>query len=408
MDPISIYKQALTGIAQLAPLSILIAALTYLNNLRQARIRREIDEVTALREVFSRLGVKSYLLSWSLIGDSLIAAAVFQIRESIEARLGKSPSAEDIRLLISDQLLFEAIVGKAIRDSKVAEKFQTEALEFGKFKADLRNRVPLVDTALQAIETKLRMLFSLDSFLIFSIRNDPDYKLLKDSTIEKGVMSELHHLLLRASLPKGNGEFTEASKFLQKVSDCVAEADDVTILRLTRYRQSFIRRCKDWLSDQRRRFRDEKKYSKLIQQLKDNAPNEFPLLRLTAEKAIQQRHNKRNAANHLEQSGIYILQVFKNRSNYSSLKEATEIFLKSLFSESLEESETVFTLLYIRAKGVEDPDIDIFLAAITGNLQLLESACNRGGNVNISLSEVFAKHQHLIMGTSKNRSSRRH
>jgi hypothetical protein len=61
--------EVLAIISKLAPLSIVIAALALLHNFRQAWLKRDRDDATAVREVLNKLGAKAYLLNWSLIGD---------------------------------------------------------------------------------------------------------------------------------------------------------------------------------------------------------------------------------------------------------------------------------------------------------------------------------------------------
>ncbi len=393
MDVFEIYKQVIKIIAQLAPLSVLIAALTLINNLRQAKIKRKLDEANALREVFSRLGVKSYLLNWSLIGNSQIMAAVLHIREAIEARLGNNPSSEELRQVISDQILFESLVEKALQDSKFTEKFQMEALEFGKFKADLGNRIPLLEEALQIVEVQLRMLFLLNTFLIFSIRNDQGYKALGQSETDQEVMEELHRLLLRASMIKDKNSFSEGCKFIEEISDAATRADDDTILQLAHYRLSWIENCKCWLAEQRRQYRERKKYNELIQNLKQNAPKEFQLLKISADNIKQKKRISRNNSKLLEQSGNHILRTLKGVANYNSLKKTIEKLIESRNTEESEDLETMSTLLKIRSLGIEDPNIDIFLASSMGTVQLVQSAIQQGASVNISLSEVIEKHK---------------
>lgn len=49
-------------------------------------------------------------------------------------------------------------------------------------------------------------------------------------------------------------------------------------------------------------------------------------------------------------------------------------------------------LAYLKRIGVEDPDIDLFLAVSDGDTKALQSAIDRGANVNVTDSEVLRRH----------------
>src|SRR6202023_166980 len=123
MDLTAIFTQLLLVVSKLAPLSVVIAALALLHNFWQAIIKRKRDDAIALRETIGRLGVRAYILNWSLIGNSTIAAGILEVREQIETRVGKAPSAEEIVSFVSEKLLFESVIEKAWRDAKISDKF---------------------------------------------------------------------------------------------------------------------------------------------------------------------------------------------------------------------------------------------------------------------------------------------
>ena len=50
------------------------------------------------------------------------------------------------------------------------------------------------------------------------------------------------------------------------------------------------------------------------------------------------------------------------------------------------------TLLDFKASGIDDPDIDLFLAATSGETALLEPALERGGNPQVTIGEVLERH----------------
>jgi hypothetical protein len=403
MNFAKVSADVLGAITKLAPLSVIIAALALLHNFRQAAVKRDRDEASAIREILSKLGVKAYVLNWSLVGSSPIAAAVQQIREAIETRIGKKPSGEDLASFISDQLLFEGVVEKAWRDSKVIERFQSEALEFGKLRSDLGDRVPVMQAALQEIDTRLRMLFLLNTFVVFSMRNDDRYKTLgrAGESRQSGAgdaMAELQRLLFSASSVPDRGAFSEACKFIEEFSRAATSATDDAILDLTRHRRSYLRRFRDWQAVKKSRHRDDNERYGLLQKLKDKAPDEFPLMTLVVDNVMQKRHDARVGARLLEQSSMRTLQVLKGNPRAGDLNSSIENFLTKHGRHESAELKSLSALLRIRSLGVDDPDVDVLLASPTGVTELLKSAVSRGGRVGVTLQEVLARHQQRLEG----------
>src|SRR5271156_658406 len=117
-----------------------------------------------------------YLLNWSLIGHLEFSATVLRVRELIEERVGKSPSASALVTLFSDKPLMASIVEKAWRDSGVGEKFRQHVFEFGQVQAEMGNRIPLVQEAFEAISARLRVSFMTDVFLVNAIRTSDKYR----------------------------------------------------------------------------------------------------------------------------------------------------------------------------------------------------------------------------------------
>ena len=109
--------QLLSIINKFAPLSVVIAALGFLNTLKQNSAKRNQDEAKSAREVLNKAGTKAYILNWSLIGNMEISSGVLQLREMIETRLGKTPTVQEFEALLADQSLIESMIEKAWRDS---------------------------------------------------------------------------------------------------------------------------------------------------------------------------------------------------------------------------------------------------------------------------------------------------
>jgi hypothetical protein len=399
MDLSALSAQVLSVVTKLAPLSVIIAALALLHNVRQARAKRDRDEAIAVRQILNKLGVKAYLLSWSLVGSAPIAAGALQMRESIEARIGRHPSAADLASFTADQLLFEAVVEKAWRDSKVIERFQSEALEFGTLRADLGNRVPLIQAALRVVDTRLRLLFLLNTFVVFSIRNDQSYKGLaqaRQSGQVTDAMAQMHRLLLRAANVPETSAFSEACKLLEEFSQVAASADDHTILRLVRRNRSSVQRLQDWLGEQSGSRRESDEQQELLQKLRDRAPGEFALLKQAVEESMRRIRSERRGVAAIERSRTRMLQAFKGHPGASSLEQAARAFLASQAEHEASDLTSLSSLLRLRSLGVQDPDIDFFLGSITGVTELAKSALDRGADIKASLPVVLARHQALL------------
>lgn len=55
-------------------------------------------------------------------------------------------------------------------------------------------------------------------------------------------------------------------------------------------------------------------------------------------------------------------------------------------------------LLYLKDKGVEDPDLDIYISIIRGSPEDLNKAIVAGGNLNGTATEIIIRHQHHFKG----------
>ncbi len=383
-------------IAKFAPLSIIIAALGFLQSVRQARIKRDHDDAVSVRGVLNSLGTKTYVLEWSLLGSppSLIAASVMQIREAVEERIGKAPADHEIAEFLSEQLLAEGIVEKSLRDSKVIERFQSEALEFGKLRADLGNRLPLVQAAFAEVETRLRMLFLLDSFLIFAMRNKPEYKELKgrDPGMPPVGMSGLHRLLLQHLILPDREAFSEACGFLQEFCEAAGAANDRRVLSLTRRRHLFPK-LGDWWSTRRDLRGDDSEEKVLLKKLKENAGEHFNLLSPVVAELSKARRQERVASRLRQRSALRILGALDNQGEGSKLAKVTRAFLAKCEATTGDSSATMFNLLQLRARGIDDPDIDALLASASGAVELLKSALDRGATGDVGSGEILARHK---------------
>ena len=404
-DLADIVATALAFVQTLAPLSVVIAAIGFLHNVRQTRIKREHDEAASVREVLNSLGTRAYLLNWSMIGSPppLVAAGVLHIREAIEARIGMKPSDAEVASFIADKVLSESIVEKAWRDSKVLERFQNEALEFGKLRADLGNRVPIIQAALSEIDTRLRLLFLLNTFVIFSMRNDAGFKTLGKSPgtgSQEPAVSLLHRLLLRAShIPKETA-FSEACSFLEKFCAATTTVSDERILLLIRHRR-WLQGLRDWWSKRQSRKTGNAQQRALLKRLRENAAGHFHLLRRVAEEIFKTRDQERAATDARKRSATRLLYAVRGNGDRAALEKATQEFLVKMEAASSEHLATQLQLLELRAQGVDDPDIDLLLASSFDLPDLIQAALERGANANVSVDAVLARHEAILRRASQ-------
>lgn len=399
MDIYSWIKEILSLFKHLAPLSVVIAAIALLHNFHQTRAQKRSTQATSLRKTLGILGAKTYLLNWSLIGNSDTNKALLQIRELIELRIGTLPSSDDLSTLISDKKLFEGIIDKGFIDSGFTEKFQSEAVEFGKIKADIGNKIPILDVALEEVNTKLRMLFLLNTVVVFSARNKETINSLfkSDSSEESTIplMTTLHQFLSDAAHISDKGSFSEACKFIQELSYAISNIDDNVLLSLSK-KPSMHVIAWVWLWDIWKKVQEKKKINEIAKALKQNPSEEYRLLHRAFEDILQNKCKLRQRIKIMTLRANKLLEAVNGYLGIKELEKATNKFLSKYSEKKFIDIKTSLDLIKLRAIGVNDPDIDIFLATTTGIIELIQSAVDRGGNVNSSLGEILKKYREQL------------
>lgn len=385
----------LSIINRFAPLSVVIAALAFLNTLKQNGAKRNQDEAKAAREVLNKAGTKAYLLNWSLVGNMEIIAGVLQLREMIEARIGKTPTPQEFEALLADQPLIESLVEKAWRDSGIVAQFRQEALEFGQISADLGDRIPLIQEALEVITTRLRILFKIDTFVLYSLRNDPAYRGIPHSATARrpDPITNLQRLFLRAANVPAKDAFSEACTLLQQFSTITATAADKRILKLIRPRWHPLAHLNDFVQRKQQDRLDRRFHQQFARQVKERLPSEATLLCEAADEVLRRANRTRLTQQRLENSSRRITHIFRGLSDSEDLRDASTKFLSAHSTGELLVMASLKDLLRLKYLGIHDPDIDFHLAVTTGTLELLKSADSRGAKHGASPSDVLARHQ---------------
>jgi hypothetical protein len=384
----------LSVINLLAPLSVVIAALGLLNTLRQNTIKRNQDVAKSTREILTRAGTKAYLLNWSLIGNMNISAGVLQLREMIEARIGKTPTVKDFESFLADRPLVESMIEKAWRDSGVIAQFLQESLEFGQIRADLGDKIALIQEALDIVVTRLRLLFMVDAFSIDSFRNNPRYRSIARSATARqpDAMTNLQGLFLSAVRIPEKDSFSEACTLLEHFADITAAASDKRILKLLRQRPHAILRMRDFFERKRHERLDRVFRKQFSRQVNDRLPLEAELLCKAADEALYRAGNTRRAQQRLERSSLRIHRIFHGVYGSEDMDEASTNFLTAHLASERKTMSTLTALLRLKFLGVTDPDVDFHLAVITGIRELLESADTRGASRSSTTPTLLAKH----------------
>jgi hypothetical protein len=65
-----------------------------------------------------------------------------------------------------------------------------------------------------------------------------------------------------------------------------------------------------------------------------------------------------------------------------------------------ENARFIAALNFLKLKGVDDPDIDLFLAVDANDTAALQAAIDRGGNVKVTTGELLARHESELKGFS--------
>jgi hypothetical protein len=381
----------------LAPLSIVLTALGILNTIRLARVKRRQEEAQSVRETLNAAGTSAYTLNWSLLGGMDFKVPLLQLHDAIEARLGKSPAPQVLSDLINDQSLIEPMIGKVWRDSGIIDRFRQEALDFSRLSADVGDRIPLVQEALQQVNAHLRVLLLTDSNLIFNIRNKGRYRSIPASQSGHPVdpLQLVHKMFISDSTRPNDNSFSQACEFLNTLASTTAAATDRRILRLSKP-QSLRRRWQDYLSSRRQDRRDSRLRPQLLKQLEEKFPNELPLLTVSLDAVLRKTRELRRKEQVLSDNAAYILRALKVDPKHSKLAQNSQSLLETLFLAYRQAIYSMHAIVRLKTLGIPDPQVDAALAQETGNLELLKSAEARGANFLAGSDMVLQQHGHHL------------
>jgi hypothetical protein len=391
------FHRIFADIAKLAPLSIVVAALTFINTIRQARAKQKEDKVQAIRQTLIKAGTAAYVLNWSLLGDPEFAAGVLEIRDLIENRLGKQPPITEIQKLFSDQVLVEGIIEKAWRDSGATAKYRVDALEFSRFQAEIGNRIPIVQDAFEHVSSQLRMLLLSEIFLIQSVRNDEAYRTIAAMVQDKSAdpLSHIQRKFLSELKRKDTTPFTEACRLIEAIANVAAIAPNRKILALLD--QPF------WLTSINERWRAAKlrKTSQtletnVLQKLRQNFPAESDLLVPAATKILREHQAIVEMEHRFQTSLENVTRHFGGLPGSTKLESACKAFLTAQLEARRRQDNIMLSFVRLKCLAVDDPNIDIFLGVNAESTELLEKALSKGANPNVGDKQVLARYKETL------------
>jgi hypothetical protein len=384
--------QLLKTIGKLAPLSIVVAALSFLYTLRQGRAKRDEDKARNLREILNKAGIMGYLLNWSSIGNFEFSAAVLRVRELIEERVGKAPSASALVTLFGDQLLMDSIVEKAWRDSGVGEKFRQHAFEFGQLQAAMGNRIPLVQEAFEAISAGLRVSFMTDVFIVNSIRTSDKYRRIPPRVSgDQEAIAYIHRQLLSAAQVPKMEAFSKACTVLQRFAEITAVATDKSLLKITAS-PTLVFRVEEYFHANKQDRLDRPFRQQATQTLAEKFPAEASLLTQAVDGFLRQRRNMRANERRLQTSYEQIAHVFRGLKGSTELNESCREFIAERAASASTDLAPLEKLISLKCMGVNDPQIDFSLGLGSDVLDLLKSALSRGADQKVGLQETLDRY----------------
>jgi len=330
-----------------------------------------------------------YLLNWSLIGHLEFSATVLRVRELIEERVGKSPSASALVTLFSDKPLMASIVEKAWRDSGVGEKFRQHVFEFGQVQAEMGNRIPLVQEAFEAISARLRVSFMTDVFLVNAIRTSDKYRSIPPQVSgDEEAITYIHRQLLSVTQAPEKEAFSKGCTLLERLAEITAIATDESLLTITSS-PTLVFRIEEYFNT-RKQDRADKQFRlratrKLVEKF---PPDEVSLLTQAVDGFLRQRRSKRTTERRLQTSFRQIAHVFRGFEASSKLNEACEEFIAERAASSTDLAP-LEKLIDLKCMGVDDPQIDFALGLGADVLDLLKSALSRGADQNLGLQQTL-------------------
>ena len=390
-------RRAIDFINTLAPLSVVVAALGILNTIRLARIKRQQDDAQSLRETLNATGTAAYTLNWSLIGNMDVAVPVLQLRDAIEARLVKPITVLTLSNLLNDPPLIESLVGKAWRDSGMSDRFRQQALDFSRLSADIGQKIPLAQEALQRINARLRHLLEVDVTLIDALRKDPAFKNIP-ATASPDPLAYLHQLLLDRASGPDDKVFSKACTFLRELANASTDLNDKRSLKLysPRIHPILLRDgIREWSAERHdRRIRDQ-----MAKQFLEKFPNEGPLLVQALDIIVRNTGAIRRKEHRLRLSAAHILRVVRaSSSDNPDLVNASQELVDAATADDSKRLQMEHAFLWLKAQGIPDPEVDLYLAVGSGVIKLLHSAFSRGASAATNANVIFTRHATVLVG----------
>jgi hypothetical protein len=386
-------KSLLDLIAQLAPLSIIIAALGLLNNYRQVRQRRKDEKVQRTRELLSQLGKTAYVMIWTSFGDAEVEVAVLRIRDELQKRLGATPTKESIRDLVADQRLREAIVHEAFSASGFNARKHDDVTEFARLRASVAFSNDAVQAAMDSIEARLRVRLMLALNIVLALRNEKHaLRSGGEPPKEKAPLAYAHQVLRNdAELPREEN-LSKACKFIEELGNVALHASDSAVLRLYG-KPGIIQRFVRWKRRKRRERLLSTESTRLRAQILEKFPGDSGPLAAVIDYAVKQRERLDLARDQFIEARARLKKIFGEREGVERFMDAADEFLASKLQEDEDAQDQLEALLALKTQGLDDPDIDMFLAVSSGVTPLLKSALERGGNRGLSIGSLMRRYQ---------------
>lgn len=88
------------------------------------------------------------------------------------------------------------------------------------------------------------------------------------------------------------------------------------------------------------------------------------------------------------------LSGIKHISSFDQLKSFFERSGEHSLSD--EDKDLLFILRYLQEVGVNDPEVDVFVATMENDLDKVKEACSRGGTGMVSSGELLQRHKEFI------------
>lgn len=369
-----------------AAFSLIVAALSFLNTLRQAKIKRQQERAQRFREMLSTAGIAAYTLAWSLVGNLDISTALLQLLEAIETRLGKSPSMGAIEELLEERLLISSMIGKAWRDSGIVAKFRQDTIEFGRIHVAIGNQIPLAQEALEVINAKLRTLLISDILLMRAMRNEKNWP----TGISKPVNYLFERLSAAATVPEEE-IFSEGCQLLSGFAGVIALADDMRVLKLLEP-PSALFRTKEYVRIKYRERKARLFRREIAAKLAHHRPEECLLLCEAVDSTLRLIKNARKSQQRLQLSADRVADLFGGLEGSDALEMTAKNFLDYRIVDGSKKAHALVQLLRLECLGVVDPEVDFRLAVEADVLSLVKSAGTRGAQGQVTIPKLLDRH----------------